>query len=81
MKLVIDIDKDDYNFIKRHRNSGLMNHAETIIVNATPLDQVLEEIKGEIQFEDSIRNGMVMSTDIYKHCIDIINNSWEETTN
>ena len=55
MKYVIDIDSYVLEHCKRHVEEHYANNIEEAIANATPLEEVLEDIKSEInELNDSI---------------------------
>ena len=51
MKVVIDIPEDDILAIKYLKEKGWASRHELLILNATPLEKVLEDIKAEITNE------------------------------
>lgn len=49
MKLVIDIQEEDYTFFKEIVADGITNPLKICIANGTPLEEVLGEIKWDIE--------------------------------
>ena len=51
MKIIIDIDKNEYDEIIYFKNTRPLdlNHYDRMIATGTPLSKVLESIKGEIE--------------------------------
>ena len=52
MQIVIDIPKEDYNFIKKQVTDGIYNPLKVFIANGTPLDEVLDKIRSEIDRQE-----------------------------
>lgn len=52
MKSVIDIPKEDYNFIKKQVADGIYNPLKVFIANGIPLDEVLDKIRSEIERQE-----------------------------
>ena len=80
MKYVIDIDEKDYkklSYNNRDATIYLDCSLREVIANATPLNQVLEEIKGEIK--NACTDNYGMSKDIsYEHIVYVINKHIEK---